>query len=103
MKINCNIAHKNGHHGRNEACRISKEKGSVLTGYWKPCLLCTHSKEKQRYLSSDSDHEVTENPGKRMLCDATIAKKTKYLKATIGRYIQQLMVDEATQNKFSNF
>jgi hypothetical protein len=105
-KLSVMAAHERlGHINEPETRKITKALGWELKqGDMGVCESCTVAKAKQKNVIKDSEHLPATKPNERIFLDiATIKKPSNkdYLIATNN--VWRIMVDEATQLKFSDF
>jgi hypothetical protein len=104
VKMSLVQAHdKLGHMSEDATRKTAKQLGWHMTsGHIHPCESCTVGKAKQRNVPKASEHVSATRPNERIYLDISAVKKGADMKLTTKPY-WRIMVDEATQLKFSDF
>jgi hypothetical protein len=74
----------------------------IVRGTLQPCAACAAAKAKQKNVIKESEHQPTTKPGERMFLDLASVKPRKD-GPTTKKPNWRILVDEATQLKFSDF
>ena len=67
------------------------------------CQSCAESKAKQKIVPKKTEGKKAEKPNGRLLSDIATVKAPKSLNIKVGKPQWHLLVDEATNMKFSSF
>jgi hypothetical protein len=82
--------------------KAAREYPWLLTGSWKPCEACAAGKAKQKNVPKELEHKPADKDANQIFLDIATVKKLKNV-PNVTKPNWQIMVDERTGMKFSDF